>query len=185
MAFAACEASAPAVVAKPAAASKTASAEIAPHVCGGAGECPGAENAGKAEPHPGPLPGAAETAGQKVFGSGLKLPGPALDVAEVLLNPAPHLGKTLQCSGTIARVCERMGCWLELQGPTAEKGLRVPMAGHAFFIPREAVGHQAVIEGELSAAGLSPEAQKHLESEGLKSIGPLSLAATSVVIAGM
>jgi hypothetical protein len=106
-----------------------------------------------------------------VFGAGLKLEGPPVDVATVLSDPKPHLGKVVQCEGTIARVCERMGCWLELKGPTAEQGLRVPMAAHAFFIPQEVVGRRAV-----------DEARAHLESEGLKSVGPLSLSATSVVV---
>jgi hypothetical protein len=131
--------------------------------------------------------GAAPTAttnatGERVFGAGLKLEGPALEVAKVLEDPAAHVGKVIQCEGTIARVCERMGCWMELQGPTAEKGLRVPMAGHSFFMPQDIVGHRAVVEGELTALGLSPAARAHLESEGLKSAGPLSLAATGVVV---
>jgi hypothetical protein len=126
--------------------------------------------------------GAANAAGERVFGAGLKLEGPPVDVATVLSDPKPHLGKVVQCEGTIARVCERMGCWLELKGPTAEQGLRVPMAAHAFFIPQEVVGRRAVVEGELTALGLSDEARAHLESEGLKSVGPLSLSATSVVV---
>lgn len=117
-----------------------------------------------------------------MFGSGLKLPEPAVDVAEILRDPRPHLGKTVKCEGTIARVCERAGCWLELRGPAPDQGLRVPMAGHAFFIPQDVVGRRATIEGELTASGLSPDARAHLESEGLRSVGPLSLAATTVVV---
>ena len=126
--------------------------------------------------------GTTNAAGERVFGAGLKLQGPALDVATVLKDPAPHVGKVIQCEGTIARVCERMGCWMELQGPTAEQGLRVPMAGHSYFMPKDVVGRRAVVEGELTAMGLTPEAKAHLTSEGLKAVGALSLSATGVVV---
>ena len=89
----------------------------------------------------------------------------------------------MQCSGVIARVCERAGCWLELrpEGSTQE-GLRVPMARHAFFIPQDAVGRPAKVEGELTARALGAGERAHLESEGLRAVGPLSLSATGVVI---
>lgn len=104
-------------------------------------------------------------------------------MADVLADPAPHLGKVVQCTGIIARVCERAGCWLELrpEGGTQE-GLRVPMARHAFFIPQDAVGRSARVEGELSARALGAGERAHLESEGLRAVGPLSLSATGVVI---
>lgn len=110
------------------------------------------------------------------------MPGPALDVFAVLDNPEPYIGKKLKCEGTVARVCSRAGCWLELRGRSDTEGLRVPMAGHAFFVPQDIVGRRAVVEGELTALGLSPEARAHLESEGLKAVGPLSLSATGLVV---
>jgi len=82
----------------------------------------------------------------------------------------------------VSRVCQRAGCWLELSADGKAEGLRVPMAGHAFFIPQDAVGQRAVIEGELSALPLRDNQREHLESEGLKAVGPLSLAATSVTL---
>ncbi len=159
-----------------------AASAVAPSAEPGAAACPHGEACGGAEAAQAAAAVQANAAGERVFGAGLKQEGPALDVAKVLADPAPHVGKVIQCEGTIARVCERMGCWMELQGPTAEKGLRVPMAGHSFFMPQDVVGHRAVVEGELTALGLSPEAKAHLESEGLKSAGPLSLAATGVVV---
>jgi hypothetical protein len=121
-------------------------------------------------------------AAERTFGQGIQLPGPVLDVKTVLADPKPYVGTKLKCEGTVARVCERAGCWLELQGETQAGGLRVPMAGHAFFVPQDIVGKHAVIEGELTAVGLSPEAKAHLEGEGLKASGALSLSATGLVV---
>lgn len=126
-----------------------------------------------------PAPAAAE----RSFGAPLKLEGDPLDVAQLLASPEPHLGKVVKCEGVVARVCERAGCWLELRAREGNgEGIRVPMAGHAFFIPQEAVGRAAVVEGQLTSRPLSDAERAHLESEGLKANGPISLVATSVVL---
>lgn len=120
---------------------------------------------------------------ERVFGAAPKLPGDPVPVATVLATPDPHVGKTIKCEGKVARVCQAAGCWLELQPEAGGgEGLRVPMAAHAFFIPQDAIGHVAVIEGELKRREL-PDAQKaHYAGEGMKAMGPLALEATSVVL---
>ncbi|MFT3921457.1 MAG: DUF4920 domain-containing protein [Myxococcales bacterium] len=130
-----------------------------------------------------PAEPAAPAAAERTFGAPLTQQT-AVPVSEVLANPEPLLGKVVQCSGVVARVCERAGCWLELraEGSPASEGLRVPMARHAFFIPQDAVGRPAIVEGELSARELGAGERAHLEGEGLKAIGPLSLSASGVVI---
>lgn len=120
---------------------------------------------------------------ERQFGAKPTLAGEAVAVSEVLANPQPYLNKTIKCQGAVARVCEAAGCWLELRTDlNATEGLRVPMAGHSFFIPKDVVGHPAVIEGTLAARDLPQAELDHLQGEGLKAIGPLYLAATSVVI---
>lgn len=119
----------------------------------------------------------------QVFGEPGKLPGPPLDVQQVMAAPASYLKQTIKCQGKVARVCEAAGCWLELRADGANEGLRVPMAGHSFFVPQSIVGKTAVVEGTLSARELSETELAHLRSEGLKAVGPLFLAATSVTVA--
>lgn len=120
---------------------------------------------------------------ERVFGAPLTEEGETIEVGQVLENPEPHVGKVVRCSGVVARVCENAGCWLELRPELGDgPGLRVPMAGHAFFIPQEAVGRTALVQGKLSVRPLSDRERAHMESEGLKAIGPLSLIATTVVL---
>ncbi|HEX6241514.1 MAG TPA: hypothetical protein VFZ61_11490, partial [Polyangiales bacterium] len=69
-----------------------------------------------------------------------------------------------------------------LQGPNGADGLRVPMAGHAFFVPQDIVGKSAVVEGRLAARELNEAERAHLTGEGLKATGPLFLEATGVVV---
>jgi hypothetical protein len=125
----------------------------------------------------------ASVTAERSFGAPFKLESAPLDVAQLLASPEPHLGKVVKCEGVVARVCERAGCWLELRAREGNgEGIRVPMAGHAFFIPQDAVGRAAVIEGQLTSRPLSDGERAHLESEGLKANGPISLVATSVVL---
>jgi hypothetical protein len=116
------------------------------------------------------------------FGAALQVVGEPLLVEAVLAAPEPYLGKVVKCEGKVARVCQAAGCWLELQAEAGGEGLRVPMAAHAFFIPQDAVGHVAVVEGELKRRELVETQRKHYEGEGMKAVGPLSLDATGVVL---
>lgn len=106
-----------------------------------------------------------------------------MDVAQVLAAPQRYLNRTIKCAGTVARVCQAAGCWLELRASAQDApGLRVPMAGHSFFVPRDVAGRPAVVEGVLSARELNDTELAHLKGEGLAATGPLSLAATSVIV---
>jgi len=123
----------------------------------------------------------ASAAAERRFGSAPTLPGDPIAVSALLAAPEPHLGKTVKCEGKVARVCQNAGCWLELQADSGE-GLRVPMAGHSFFIPQDAVGRLAVVEGSLRRHELPARQREHYQGEGMQAVGPLSLEATSVVL---
>jgi Domain of unknown function (DUF4920) len=128
---------------------------------------------------------AAGPTAERRFGGASTVEGDPVDVAQVLAAPQRYLNQNVKCAGTVARVCEAAGCWLELraaQGEGGAQGLRVPMAGHSFFVPRDVVGRPAVVEGVLSARELNAAELAHLTGEGLSATGPLSLAATSVVV---
>lgn len=126
----------------------------------------------------------AKPAAERTFGSATESAGDPVDVAHIMANPKPYLNTQVKCAGTVARVCQAAGCWLELRAsdsPQAD-GLRVPMAGHSFFVPQDIVGRPAVVEGTLAARELNPTELGHLQGEGLQAIGPLYLAATRVVV---
>ena len=119
---------------------------------------------------------------ERTFGKVPRAEGEPLEVAQVLKDPATYLHQDIKCRGTVARVCQAAGCWLELQGPAGGEGLRVPMAGHSFFVPQDIVGRVAVVEGRLAARELNEAQRAHLTGEGLKATGPLFLEATGVVV---
>lgn len=128
---------------------------------------PAAAPAAPAMPEPARSAAPAEPANARAFGAQWDDTVPEVSLAELLEQPAAHKGRRIRTSGTVARVCQAMGCWMELKETAGERTLRVPMAGHAFFLPKDAAGEHAVVQGEVVVQELSPEAQAHYRGEGM------------------
>jgi hypothetical protein len=106
-----------------------------------------------------------------------------MPLADITSAPERFKDQVVRTEGTIARVCQAMGCWMELQAAADAPAVRVPMAGHAFFLPKDVAGRHAMIEGRVALQELTPEARAHLAAEGAVAVASaLSIAATTVVI---
>lgn len=122
-------------------------------------------------------PAAAEATS---FGAPFDEAVPVVTLASLVASPEPFVGQLVRTSGRVARVCPRMGCWLELATETGD-AVRVPMAGHAFFVPRDLEGKEADVIGRVVLAELTPAMRAHLESEGAQvTRARLSIEAVSV-----
>jgi hypothetical protein len=83
-------------------------------------------------------------------------------LSDVLSNPAD--GKRVRLEGKVQAVCRNKGCWLELaQGKSA---VHVTFEGYSFFLPRDAAGKQAAIEGRVVVKARPAGEVEHLEGEG-------------------
>lgn len=122
--------------------------------------------------------------GARVFGDELDAALETTALTAVIAAPADFDGRVVKTEGVIAAVCQRMGCWMELR-PTEAEGpaIRVPMAGHSFFLPRDVSGRRATIQGRVEVEALDDATRQHLEEEGAQAAGEsLSIEATSVVV---
>jgi hypothetical protein len=129
----------------------------------------------------GPQPSAILADGSRQFGAAPST-GAETALADIAAAPTSFDGQTVRTEGHIERVCQRMGCWMEITSAGAA-AVRVPMAGHSFFLPRDVAGHEASVEGTVRVTPLSPEARAHLAGEGaLATADELSIEATSVVV---
>lgn len=72
-------------------------------------------------------------------------------LASVLAEPAKFTNQTVSTEGKVVAVCKSMGCWMEIADDSGQAHIK--MAGHSFFIPREANGHRARVQGKVIAAG--------------------------------
>ncbi|MBK8169728.1 MAG: DUF4920 domain-containing protein [Sandaracinaceae bacterium] len=117
--------------------------------------------------------------GSTLYGHELNASLPVTPLATILAEPARFAGQTVRTEGEVSAVCQRMGCWMELR---AESGtVRVPIAGHAFNLPRDITGKHAVIEGTVSVTELSEAQRAHLASEGAQALASaVSISATGV-----
>jgi len=139
------------------------------------------EPAAEAAPS-GPQPLRTLEDGSRLFGRELQ-DGLELTALSAISADAPSFSdRVVRTEGTIERVCQRMGCWMELRAENAEP-IRVPMAGHSYFLPREVAGRPATIEGRVMLQPPPEGPRRHLESEGAGATsGPLPSDATTVTL---
>jgi len=132
----------------------------------------------------GPTPTAVNEDGSRLFGAALSDDREATPLAQVMEQAEELNGTVVKTEGHIAQVCQRMGCWMELRpDASSESGIRVPMAGHSYFLPSDVAGSRAVIEGELSVEELPEETQEHLREEGAEFAAvTIQIEATGVVV---
>lgn len=153
--------------------------------CGGASsETAGSEHAGG---HHGegaaPEPSRVLEDGSRLFGSEMSEERDVVALGTILASPAEYAGQVVKTEGEIAQVCQQMGCWMELRADADSPGIRVPMAGHSFYLPRDLAGSRATIEGTVQVEALSAEEREHLESEGATATDQdVSIEATSVLV---
>lgn len=128
---------------------------------------PSAQPAAAAKPARPVMPAKLESGGPHTFGRALTKPG-AIPVATVLADPGAYAGKEIIVSAKVRTVCQRKGCWMEI-APSAEKGAqgaRITFKDYGFFVPRDAAGADARLEGTVAVKKIAKSEVEHLESEG-------------------
>jgi molybdenum cofactor biosynthesis enzyme len=96
------------------------------------------------------------------FGAGVT---GATPLAEVLKNPAAFTGKTVRIEAPITAVCQTKGCWMHLG--SQQPPVMVKFKDYAFFVPKDASGRTAIVEGTMTMKQETVEQTKHyLEDAG-------------------
>lgn len=134
-------------------------------------------------PSPDPAPTVAEAPApaEQTFGAALS-DRPITPLTEIAASPDRFAGQVVKTEGQIVSVCQRMGCWMEMQAEGVSP-VRVPMAGHSFFLPRDVAGRHAVVEGQLALRELPEAERQHLEEEGATATGnAMEIVATGVIV---
>jgi hypothetical protein len=100
-------------------------------------------------PSPAPNPSASATAS-----SSLKLGAPIgagqrVALSSIAKEGSKYANATVTTEGRVTAVCQAMGCWMELADASSEAHVR--MSGHRFFIPKNASGRRAIVQGTVLA----------------------------------
>lgn len=132
------------------------------------------------------------------YGEPMKLSdSAAVPVSTVLANPATYEGKYVRLAGSVTKVCQSKGCWLEMADPTTRQTLFVkftcPVEGR--LIPMDAMNKPVVVEGYVKVTEISEQDARHLKEESgarpedvAKIKGPqkqITLASPAAQVAGL
>lgn len=93
---------------------------------------------------------------------------PEVSLADVTRNIDELVDEVVTVEGEVGDVCRMKGCWMGIVTPESPMGVRVTFKDYGFFVPRDARGLIARMEGTFRASTLSKEDADHLESEGAK-----------------
>ncbi len=81
-----------------------------------------------------------------------------VQLASLLENPDEYVGKRVHVKGTVADVCAKKGCWIDLTDEAGIHKIRVKVEDDVIVFPQEARGKGAVVEGELEKLELTRDA---------------------------
>jgi len=86
-------------------------------------------------------------------------------LAAIAAHPAQYAGRPVRTEGVVSAVCQAAGCWMQIAD--AEQRVHIKMHGHSFFIPRNAAGRRARVQGNV--VGGNPNG--HCEQEAAEATG--------------
>lgn len=90
---------------------------------------------------------------------------PVVDLAQALRSISSYADRTVTVEGTVNRVCQMKGCWMELVPAGADRGIRVTFKDYAFFVPTDSRGASARLEGMFEQNTFSKADADHLIAE--------------------
>lgn len=88
-----------------------------------------------------------------------------VSLADAMKEPGKYGKDPILVTGVIKRSCKMEGCWMELAPTMESAAIRIKMKDHAFFVPLDAAGLKAKVEGVMSIKTLSKEQVDHLVND--------------------
>lgn len=100
------------------------------------------------------------------YGAGTTAAG-AINVNEVekSLKNSKYEGKVM---GKVVEVCQEKGCWMKVERSNGER-LMVKFKDYGFFMPKDIVGKDVVLDGEATFKEVSVKQLKHYAQDAGKS----------------
>jgi hypothetical protein len=91
---------------------------------------------------------------------------PVVAVGDVLADFDRFESQTVIVEGEVGDVCQMKGCWMALAPEGVATKIRVTFQNYGFFVPKDARGCSARMEGTFQKSVLSKDEADHLEGEG-------------------
>jgi hypothetical protein len=103
--------------------------------------------------------------------------GQKVALASIAKESAKYANATVTTEGRVTAVCQAMGCWMEISDAAGEAHVR--MSGHSFFIPKNASGRRAIVQGTVLAKPDNGECEQEA-AEATGKVVKIELDATGV-----
>lgn len=128
------------------------------------------ERADAATPPSTPVANVATDAGPAAaFGEPIKSGvGEPVTVQQLLGNLSAYEGKPVLVRGNVDEVCARKGCWMTMTDGKEKLFVKFTCPIDGRLIPMDAVGKQAMAQGELRVKEISEADARHMAEEGGK-----------------
>jgi hypothetical protein len=88
---------------------------------------------------------------------------PKVALADLVKDAGSYSGKTVKTEGTVSSVCQEKGCWMVLK--SGDRSVRVTFKDYGFFVPMDAAGATAVMEGVFTVRTIPEATAKHYAKE--------------------
>lgn len=86
-----------------------------------------------------------------------------LDLDTLMLHPSKYLGQQLVLKTSIAKVCQKKGCFFIAQ--QNQSMLRVSFKDYSFFIPTDSSGKTVILTGELVEKQVTAAQAAHFSAD--------------------
>lgn len=96
------------------------------------------------------------------FGAALTLEA-TTPLPQVVARAERYTKRPVLVRGTLTDVCQRKGCWTVLRDRGAQ--VRVRFKDYGFFLPKDSIGREALVEGVATIRTLSEQDARHYEEE--------------------
>ena len=106
--------------------------------------------------------GAEPASKSREFGAGVTLEH-TTPLAEITTHPERHTESPVLVEGRITDLCMKKGCWTVLT--VGEAAMRVRFHDYGFFLPKDAMGVRAQVEGVAEVRTLSVREARHYAAE--------------------
>ena len=124
-----------------------------------------------------PSPAAPAVAGARHLGTPITVTE-RTPLAAILATPARFSGQTVRLEGTVSAVCQSAGCWMQLAD--SEQHVHIKMHGHSFFIPRNASGRHATVQGTVISGNPNGHCEQEAAEQTGRPVARLEIDATGV-----
>ena len=104
----------------------------------------------------------------KVYGGDFVNMNEPVTLADAIAEPSDDV---IKVSANVKAVCQKKGCWMTLEDKGMDLPIRVKMVGYRFFVPKNAGGAAAVLEGTLKKTVISQAEAQHYADDAAEGTG--------------